>query len=230
MATQESEIVFNFVSPSNEEWDNRAGTEFFSGYKNSWEGITPEAQDRKNHLMEIFVRHNFFKPGAVIVDMACGKGALLPFNQEIRGDSGRIIELDSSGSMLSFSLDRAAALNMSFKNVSFVQASATETGLPENFCDTVILFNASPHFPDKTALLKECARILKSNGELIIAHSMSRDRLNEKRMGKVGADANYDALPTEDEINEFLSDAGFARTEYIDADYYLVKAQLVPSL
>lgn len=216
MALQESEL-------QRAAWNNRA-----PDYLNNWERKGEEADMIKQQIEDMLVKHGVFHEGSSVLDVACGKGTLLPFMKKLMNGKGRIVELDISDVMLSYARQRADDLEMQ-EQVQFFQADGSETGFDPQSFDTIIVFNAFPHFSDKSKFIQECANLLHPGGSLIIAHNMSRDQLNAMHARK-GFDTTLDALPSQNEMMHLLHDAGFVLSDYVDdsrtTDYFLVKAQL----
>lgn len=197
---------------------NKTRTE---NYGNLWEGYSPLAHSAKQRLVRIFSSHNVFKPGGNILDVACGKGTLYPFMQQAK----HITELDASTYMLQNAQGHAEELGIE-KKVTCIQADGANTNLPSNSFDTVIVFNGLPHFSDKFAAIKEWGRVLKINGELVIAHSKNRLQLNASAK-KYNPGLIGDVLPTSADLIEMTTHAGLSITDIVDdaaIDYFLVKA------
>ena len=71
--------------------------------------------------------------------------------------------------------------------VDFVYGDATEMPLPVSQFDTVIGQESWLHIPDKTALIAECARVVKSGGTIAfsdIVINTELDSTTEKRLAK----------------------------------------------
>ncbi|HUD20318.1 MAG TPA: class I SAM-dependent methyltransferase [Patescibacteria group bacterium] len=192
-------------------------------YTNAWDNpLTGDAE--RQRLTAIFEQHNVFTPGAIILDLACGKGTLLTFAQN--GRIGFVTELDVSPVMLAGAKAKADELGMA-DQVKFVVADAQETGLPGNAYDTVIIFNALPHFKsDIPGLIGEISRVLKPNGRLIIAHDLSREALNKKHRER--EEFKEDLVPSKESLAQAFSQRRLQAEEWIDTpsiDYILVTAR-----
>ncbi len=204
--------TINPIVPSDEEWDLRARK-----YKVSIEGDTEEAVGKRQRLERIFTQHAIFNRDDVIADLGCGPGVLLAHMMKF--EAGHIYEVDISNTMLQRAIKKAGELSIPSSKVEFIQANADATGLPDNSCNVVMVFNSFAHL-EVNGLLEESARILPENGILAFVQSMSRETLNKWRQD--------DCLPYKDEMSQLLLHHRFDMLEYIDADYFLVKARLRP--
>ena len=65
-----------------------------------------------------------------------------------------------------------------------------------------MIYNAFPHFPNPEKLIKNLAELLKENGRISIAHSMSREEI-QSRHQKRAANVSLE-LPTAEVLAEIL--------------------------
>ena len=70
------------------------------------------------------------------------------------------------------------------------------------------MFSVFPHFPDKSKVLKELYRILKTGGRLIVAHADVKETINAYHHG-VGGPVAHDFMPENGEMTKLLEKAGF---------------------
>ena len=159
-------------------------------------------------------------PGYYVLDIGSGTGVLLPFLIEEMGDEGKIIALDFSAEMLG----QAQAKNLP-PIVRFAQADVLAIPLADNSVDLAICNSVFPHFDDKVKALKEIARVLRSNGRLVICHTMSREMVNQLHQSIGGVVANA-LLPDEFRLKEMIKQAGLKVTRFEDSpERYLVIAE-----
>lgn len=107
------------------------------------------------------------RAGETVLDLGCGAGLDLFLYAQKVGPTGRLIGLDLSDSMLAKSRDNLAALGVT--NVEWLHAAADAILLPDKSVDLVTangIFNLSP---DKDAVMREVARMLKPGGRTIFA-------------------------------------------------------------
>lgn len=122
-------------------------------------------------------------PGMTVADFGCGVGETTRMIAEMVGPAGHVTGLDMSRAQLTQaeSLCRAAGL----ANTTFVEASATDTGLPRGSFDLVYCRFLLLHLVDPPACLREMRALLKPGGILVVedgdltaAHSIPRSSLN----------------------------------------------------
>jgi len=160
------------------------------------------------------------KPGYYVLDIGSGTGVLLPFLIAELGDEGKIIALDFSAEMLG----QAKAKNFQ-PIVVFAQADVLAIPLADNSVDLAICNSVFPHFNDKVKALKEIARVLRSNGRLVICHTMSREILNRLHQS-IGGMVASDLLPDESQLRGLINQAGLKITHFEDGpERYLVIAE-----
>ena len=113
-------------------------------------------------------------PGQRVLDVACGTGVLFP-DYLSRGVAS-VTGIDISPEMVKI----AAA---KFPEVDVVCGDVEETEFDGLF-DTIMVYNAFPHFPDPERLIDRLARLVKPGGRLSVAHSMSREQLQQHHAGR----------------------------------------------
>ena len=160
------------------------------------------------------------KPGYHVLDIGSGTGVLLPFLIAELGDAGKIVALDFSAEMLG----QAKAKNFQ-PIVVFAQADVLAIPMADDSVDLAMCNSALPHFSDKEKALKEIARVLRTNGRLVICHTMNREMLNRLHQSIGGAVAN-DLLPDEFHLRRLIKQAGLRITQFEDGpERYLVIAE-----
>ena len=115
------------------------------------------------------------KPGETVLDLGCGVGLDLYHYAEKVGPSGKVLGLDLSGAMLDKARQNLA--NMGVANVEWLHTSADAIPLSDSSVDLVTangIFNLSP---DKDAVMREVARVLKPGGRTIFAEIVLKSEL-----------------------------------------------------
>ena len=191
--------------------------EYFDQLASTWDKEL--TQERRECLSNI-IKELDIKPGYCVLDIGSGTGVLLPFLTAELGDEGKIIALDFSAQMLG----QAKVKNFQ-PIIDFAQADVIAIPLADDSVDLAICNSVFPHFNDKARALKEIARVLRNNGQLVICHTMSREMINQLHQSIGGAVAN-DLLPHEFQLRELIKQAGL-RISYFEDNpkRYLVIAE-----
>jgi ubiquinone/menaquinone biosynthesis C-methylase UbiE len=177
------------------------------------------SQERLNCLGNI-IKELGIEPGYCVLDIGSGTGVLLPFLISEMGDEGKIVALDFSAEMLG----QAQAKNFP-PVVDFTQADVLAIPLADNSVDLAICNGVFPHFNDKVNALKEIVRVLRTNGRLVICHTMSREMLNRLHQS-IGGVVAGDLLPDESQLRGLLKQVGLRVTHFEDSpERYLVIAE-----
>ena len=104
------------------------------------------------------------RPGMRVADLGCGVGLVTALLAELVGPGGHVVGIDASGAQLAQARER---LNGSGADVSFVEASATETGLTRGSFDLVYCRFLLIHLPEPERALREMFTLLKPDGILV---------------------------------------------------------------
>lgn len=121
--------------------------------------------------------------GLDVLDVACGTGVLFPFYLErnVRSVTG----IDISHEMARLASEKHAA----FEKIRVICGDVEETRFDKQF-DSVMVYNAFPHFPDPERLIATLASLLKEGGRLTIAHSASREQIDDHHKGPASKVSN----------------------------------------
>jgi len=114
--------------------------------------------------------------GVSVLDVACGTGVLIP--DYLARDVKKVVAVDISPAMINI-----ANAKFSEPRVNFINADIEEANITEIF-DRCVVYNAFPHFLNPPNLIRTLADRLKPGGNLTIAHSMSREKINELHSGE----------------------------------------------
>jgi ubiquinone/menaquinone biosynthesis C-methylase UbiE len=115
------------------------------------------------------------KPGETLLDLGCGAGLDLYLYAQKIGPTGKLFGLDLSEPMLEKARGNLAAVGVA--GIEWLHAAADAIPLPDNSVDIVTangIYNLSP---DKDAVMREVARVLKPGGRTIFAEIVLQSEL-----------------------------------------------------
>jgi arsenite methyltransferase len=155
------------------------------------------------------------REGEVVVDLGCGGGLDVFLAAKKVGSTGRAIGIDMTPEMLT--LARRNAERSGVTNVEFHHATIDNLPLADNSVDCVISNCVINLAPDKPAVFREVARVLKPGGRLAVSDiALKRElppELGNDLMAYVGCIAG--AIAIEDYREQLLA-AGFEAVEIVD--------------
>ncbi len=156
------------------------------------------------------------RAGETVVDLGSGGGLDVFLAAEKVGPTGRAIGIDMTPEMIARA--RQNAEKAGYANVEFHLATIDKLPLPDNSVDCIISNCVINLAPDKPAVFREIARVLKPGGRLAVSDiALKKDlppELGEDVLAYVGCIAG--AIPIED-YKKGLLDAGFSGVEVIDS-------------
>ena len=144
--------------------------EFFDRCAPWWD----EDMIRNEVIITTILDNAGIKGGMDVLDVACGTGVLFP--DYLKRGVESVTGIDISPEMAKI----AAA---KFPEVSVICGDVEEAEFGKQF-DAVMVYNAFPHFPNPAGLIASLARVVKPGGRLCVAHSMSRERLQQHHSGR----------------------------------------------
>ncbi|HEX2641222.1 MAG TPA: arsenite methyltransferase, partial [Pyrinomonadaceae bacterium] len=159
------------------------------------------------------------REGEVVVDLGSGGGLDVFLAAQKVGPTGKAIGIDMTPEMIDLARRNAEKGNdgKGYSNVEFHLATIDKLPLPDNSVDCVISNCVINLAPDKPAVFREIARVLKPGGRLAVSDIALKQELPAELgndiMAYVGCIAG--AIPVDD-YKRGLSDAGFSGVEVID--------------
>lgn len=115
------------------------------------------------------------QPGETVLDLGCGAGLDLYLYAEKVGPTGYLYGLDLSPAMIDKARKNLASLGVA--NVEWLHAPADAIPLSDNSVDLVTangIYNLSP---DKDAVMREVARVLRPRGRTVFAEIVLQSEL-----------------------------------------------------
>ena len=129
----------------------------------------------RNEILSTTILDNAgIKAGMDVLDGACGTGVLFPDYLQRGVES--VTGIDISPEMAKIAAQK-------FPEVRVICGDVEEAQFDRQF-DAVMVYNAFPHFPDPARLIEALARVVKPGGRLSVAHSMSREKLQQHHSGR----------------------------------------------
>jgi ubiquinone/menaquinone biosynthesis C-methylase UbiE len=113
------------------------------------------------------------RPGASVVDVACGTGLNFALLEQAIGPGGRIVGVDLTDAMLDQARERIKANG--WDNISLVQSDAAEFEFPPQV-DTILSTYALSQVPDCAAVIAHGAAALSAGGRWAVLDLKVPDR------------------------------------------------------
>ena len=135
---------------------------------------------RQENIIAQILDNGGIREGLHVLDVACGTGVLFP--DYLKRNVASVTGIDISPEMAKIAASKFPQVNVICGDV--------ETAEFAHPFDTVMVYNAFPHFPEPAKLIETLARHLKPGGRLSIAHGMSRAALikHHERASRVSID------------------------------------------
>lgn len=149
--------------------------EFFNQIAKEWDSIIEVNEEKINTLLsKLNITDN-----SKVLDIGTGTGVLIPFLKSLN-PNGYIKGVDISSEMLNVAREKFRNI----EKVSFELVDVEKDVINETY-DSIILYSMFPHLKDKTNTIKKLVeKNLGKSGQLIIAHSNSREFLNNMHKEK----------------------------------------------
>ena len=156
------------------------------------------------------------RPGEVVVDLGSGGGLDVFLAAKMVGPRGRAIGIDMTPAMIERA--RANAVAGEYKNVDFHQSTIDRIPLPDASVDCVISNCVLNLAPDKPAVFREIARVLKPGGRLALSDIALKGELPEAVARSMAAYVGCIAGAIRiDDYRAGLLSAGFEHVEIVDS-------------
>lgn len=183
--------------------------EFFDQLAPSWDA----GMIKDDEIIETILNHVKLQEGMDVLDVACGTGVMLPYYLNRRVNS--VTAIDISSEMVKIASEK-------YKDnpkVKVICGDVEETKEPGNY-DTVVVYNAFPHFPDADRLIQHLSSLVKPGGYVTVAHGMSRERINAHHSGVAAHVSN--GLMSAEELSEIFARYLEVETVISDGKMYQV--------
>ena len=168
--------------------DKETIRDFFNIFASSWDN-EPIAE---KEILDSILDNGGIKENIDVLDVACGTGVLFPYYLERKVKS--ITAVDLSPEMVKIAKNK-------FPQADVICGDAENVSFSKQF-DSVMIYNAFPHFPEPEKAIENLSKSLKSGGKFTIAHGMSKKDLDAVHQKSAGAVSNI--LPECEELAEML--------------------------
>ena len=144
-----------------------------------------------------------------VLDIGCGTGVLFPFLKRVNNGRLKIFAMDFAECMI------YEAAQKKYPSIKVFCGCARYIPLQDNSVDRIIAYHIFPHIQGKILTLKECLRVLRSNGDLAIMHIHSSEKINAIHT-EIGGAVKEHYLPPANQMGKMLNEIGFYVNEAID--------------
>lgn len=149
--------------------DNEKIISFFNSYADSWD----EHQERNEEIITTILDAAEIRAGCSVLDVACGTGILV--GDYLKRNVASVTGVDISPKMIGIAEKK-------YPEVSFICADAQLCSFDKCF-DTIMIYNAFPHFSYPDKLFSNLTAHLKEGGRLTVAHGISEQELRKCHSG-----------------------------------------------
>jgi arsenite methyltransferase len=156
------------------------------------------------------------RPGEVVVDLGSGGGLDVFLAARMVGPEGRAIGIDMTTAMIERARENAA--KGGYINIEFYQSTIDQIPLPDASVDCIISNCVINLAPDKPAVFREIARVLKPGGrvalsDIALKHDLP-EAVSQSMAAYVGCIAGAVLI---DDYRAGLLEAGFQHVEIVDS-------------
>lgn len=147
---------------------------FFDACAREWDAVSHSDPEKIAYILS----QARLAPGARVLDVACGTGVLT--EAILRYAPEKVQGVDLSPKMI-----ERAKEKIQDERVLFTAADVQAFQAEKPF-DSVLLYNAYPHFDNKAALFAAIARLTRPGGCFVLAHGEGRSRINRCHLKSPG--------------------------------------------
>jgi ubiquinone/menaquinone biosynthesis C-methylase UbiE len=153
------------------------------------------------------------RPGMVVADVGAGRGAMTVVMASLVGPKGRVFSTEIDPRALEHIRDAIKAAHLN--NVTVIEATASDTGLPAGCCDAIFLSRVYHHLTDPADYDASLLRALRPGAELAVLDFRPTILLWPWRPKGVPANREGHGVDPVIVVNE-MSHAGFEYIQMVD--------------
>ncbi len=171
-------------------------------------------QDQVSQFLnpELILKQIDILPGSKVGDLGCGSGYMSFAASRAVGERGKVFAVDVQKQILE--QVKKEAQSEGLDNIEVIWSDLETIGatkIANQLLDVVILTNTLFLVQDKTSVVGEAKRLLKTGGKLLIV---------EWRPGNMNIGPPSDKRISLDEIKQITSQQGFSQEKEVDAGKY----------
>ena len=141
--------------------DKKKIISFFNSLASSWD----EHQERNDKVINTILDIAEVGAGCSVLDVACGTGILI--GDYLKRGATSVTGIDISSEMIKLAESK-------YSEVSFICDDAQYCSFDKSF-DTIMIYNAFPHFSCPDKLFSNLTAYLKAGGRLTVAHGICEE-------------------------------------------------------
>lgn len=186
--------------------------EFFNSLASKWDEICNHDELKIRKIIEL----SKVEKGCKVLDVGTGTGVLVKYLLELLPETIKAVDLSEN-------MIEIAKGKYNDERVEFVAGDIME--FHEGNFDYIFLYSVYPHFTDKEKLFSHLYKLLNENGKIIIAHSESKEKINNIHKK---SDSVKDHLLPEGKVTANIMSRYFQIDKIIDdEEMYFVSGILV---
>ncbi|MDO6354363.1 class I SAM-dependent methyltransferase [Caloramator sp. CAR-1] len=139
---------------------------FFDNIAHKWDEISKHDELKLRKIIEL----SNVIPNSNILDVGSGTGILIKYL--LKTNPNKITAIDISEKMIEKAKEKYNDIRINFIAKDIFEFS-------EDRYDYVFLYSVYPHIEDKDKLFKHILSLLNPGGKIIIAHSESKEKINQ---------------------------------------------------